>query len=107
MEALGLVSAIFGIVAAILNRKRILVLRYERGRYTGGTAVARRAPGRIGKRFKRFCMALGIAFATPILEAATGADLQELLIWPFGICLLVAAYQLVAIVILILARLLR
>jgi hypothetical protein len=42
-----------------------------------------------------------------MLEAVTGADLKEMLIWPFGICLLVAAYQMVAIVILVLARLLR
>jgi hypothetical protein len=107
METLGFVSAVLGIVAAFLNRKRILVVRYESGRYTGGPVVAHRANGTIGKRFKRLCAALGIAISMPMLEAVTGADLKEMLIWPFGICLLVAAYQMVAIVILVLARLLR
>jgi len=107
LEILGFISALVGLVAAIVNRKRIIVLRYEYG--SAGSSQTGGGPVTVRKRFKRFLLAIGAAMVFPCIAGAAGAsgDADEILMWPFGFFLLVAAYQLVAIFILILIKLWR
>jgi hypothetical protein len=107
MELLALLAAVLGVVAAIINRKRILVLRYEQAS----------SPVTVGKRFKRFLLCVGLAFLFPVLygvvagvsatEQATDKAVTDVLVWSTGICLLLGAYQFVAMIVLIFARLWR
>ncbi len=57
--ALGVVSAVLGVVTAIVNRKRIIELRHTT---TSSWSSEPRPPVTFGKRFKRMCISLGLAF---------------------------------------------
>ena len=107
MEVLGFISAIIGLITALINRNTILQQRYGRGNassaYTSGQPIT------VKKRFKRFLLAMAIAMVFPCLSGAAGAgsEADEFFIWPFAICLLIAAYQFLAMLILIFAKLWR
>ena len=99
MELLGLLAAIIGLVAAILNRRRIIVIRRE----TASSSTDTRPQAvSVAKRFKRMALSLAIAFvffmSTGIAANAENETLAHVLIWPFLICALVAAYQFVVLV---------
>ena len=115
MEIFGFLAAVLGVITAIINRKRIVVLRYE---VTTSTLSGKpRSPVTVGKRFKRFllCVALGFSFAFLLAIIAVALDTEtktigfafDILVWPFMFCMLLAAYQFVAMIILIFARLWR
>ena len=61
------------------------------------------------KRFKRFLLAMLLAIAVPVLSVTIEADpdTDQVLMWVFGFFLLVAAYQFLAMVFLIFARIWR
>lgn len=108
MEVLGFLSAVLGVIAAVINRKRIIVLRYDHGvrnspSHTGGGPIT------IRKRMKRLLLALTAAMAFPCIAGAAGAsgDSEGILVFAFAAFLLVAAYQLVAIFLLAVVRLWR
>lgn len=109
MEVLGFIAAIIGLIAAILNRKRIIVHRTE-------TVYTPRSEAPVGqtsirKRLKRFAVAVALGFGCTVIAAIaepnTNGPITEFMMWPFGICLLVAAYQLVAAIIMVFAGLWR
>jgi hypothetical protein len=110
--ALGVVSAVLGVITAIINRKRIIELRHTT---TSPWTSAGRPPVTFGKRFKRLCISVGLAF---LLMMAIGAIVGQgppydktnetwamILLVPFLILCLMAAYQCVAMVIVLFARL--
>lgn len=107
--------AVLSVLTAYLNRKRIVVLRHETA--TSPLTGERRKPVTFLKRLKRFCICIGLAILFPVLHQATGAAKEtepaardavlQLFMWPFLICLFMAAYQFVAMIILIFARMWR
>lgn len=114
MEIFGFIGALIGIVAAIINRKRIIILRYEYGRSSSSYVADHGVT--IRKRFKRFVLAVLIAFSIPFCvgiflgaqgQSTESEDVTKVLMWPFGIFLLVAAYQFLAMIVLVFAKLWR
>ena len=103
MEVLGLISPIIGLITALINRGIIINQRYP------SPARSYREPITLGKRFKRCLLAIALAmvFLCLVGAAAGGSDIEEYLIWPFAICLLVAAHQFLAMFILIFVKLWR
>ena len=113
VEPIGLIAAVLGVVAAVLNRKRIVIHRYEDTAYSSAASSRSgpsRSPAKIGKRFKRLGICLGLAFMCACAGASTqdsNGALSNFLALPFFVCFLLAAYQSVAIVIMVLFRLWR
>lgn len=113
VEAIGLISAVLGIVAAVLNRRRIVIHRYESTSYSSTTSPRTgisKSPTRISKRFKRLVICLGLAFVCACAGASSqesNGALSNFMFFPFCICLLLGAYQVAAIVIMVFARLWR
>jgi hypothetical protein len=103
MEAFGLLSAIVGLVAAYINRRRIIEVRYVSQSHP---QVAPRTPVTIGKRLKRLAIALIVGFLFAALGGQSDAS-AEVFVWPFAICFLVASYQALAVAVLLLASLWR
>jgi hypothetical protein len=102
-SVLGVVSAILGVVAAIINRRRIVELRYS---IASGWNEAPRKPLTVGKRFKRLIISLVLAFGTMMLLGSvvgsapyddTKNTLGLIILVPFLVLCLMAAYQFVAI----------
>ena len=110
--ALGVVSAILGVITAIISRKRIIELQHTT---TSPWSSNTRPPVTFGKRFKRLCISLGLAFllmlaiGTMVGPGPTYDKTNEtwamILMVPFLIVCLMAAYQFVAMVIVLFARL--
>lgn len=108
MEIIGFIGAVIGLIAAILNRRRIIVVRPGQTSYEVQSTRPRMT---IGKRLKRFVLALILAFGCVAIAAFVSPEpsgpVMEFMMWPFAICLLVAAYQAVAALIMIFASLWR
>jgi hypothetical protein len=111
---LGFVSAILGVVTALINRNRIVESRHATG---SRSSSATRAPVTLGKRFKRFCICVGLAFLLMMTIGSlvgpgppydrTSETWAMILLSPFLFLCLMAAYQLIAMVIVLFARLWR
>jgi hypothetical protein len=107
---LGIVSAVLGVITAIINRKRIIELRHTT---TSSWSSNPRPPVTFGKRFKRLCISLGLAFLLLMAIGSmvgpghdkTNETWATILILPLLIACLMAAYQFVAMVIVLFFRL--
>lgn len=107
MEALGFIGAILGLVAAIINRKRIVIHRTEHVSYNASSA-ARRVPITGRKRLKRLAVCVLGGFLCAMVGAASGSsDGGDFMMFPFFLCFMVGAYQLVAITLAFFFRLWR
>lgn len=110
MEILGFLGAIIGLIAAIINRKQIVV--HTTSHYTNTATTSGYAPSvTIGKRFKRACLAMGIGFGFMIIAATAEPNqmgpVSKTMAIPFVIGFVVAAYQVLAMFIMVLAKLWR
>ncbi len=111
MEVFGFLAAVLGLITAIINRKRIIELRHTTSSPWSSTP---RPPVTFGKRFKRLCISLALAFFLMLIIGSiigpgpthntTNETWANILIVPFLIVCLMAAYQTVAIVIVLFAR---
>ena len=98
MEILGIISALLGLVAAILNRKRIIVFRYEDRQYRA-TSTDRRSPTPIRKRLKRIGLCFLIMFGCGMVATSSSSGGSGLMEFVAAVCMCVAAYQSAAIMI--------
>ena len=107
MEMLGLLSAIAGLIAAILNRKRIVIHRVEE---TGQDKSQPPSRSRVttGKRLKRFVVSFVVALLCLLIIGATAEsseDIAKLAVFPFLFFVMVGTYQLIAILLIGLRKL--
>ena len=112
VEILRFLTALLGVIAAIINYRRILALGH-RGLLPGATKKSITS----GRRFRRFLACLVVAFALPVLygivagvsgtHETTDQAVADFLIWPTTICVSVAAYELGAMVVLMISGLWR
>ena len=108
MEVFGFLAAVLGLVTAIINRKSFVVHRHETGSYRSNETT--KPPVTIRKRFKRLAICVGLAFVFVMIigsAAQSNSEVSSFMLLPFLICILVAAYQSVAIFIMCFARLWR
>lgn len=101
MEALNFISAVLGIVAAVMNRKQIVVIQHQSYDYDCSTGTT------LGKRLNRCLLSFGAAFLLPSLDTVTGPQSHNVLLWVFAFLLLITAYQFVAMLVLMVAWLWR
>ena len=112
MEIIGFLAAIIGLIAAVLNRKKIVVHMTAAEAYSVGRAAGgRRRSATILKRFKRACIALviGVAclFGAVYFDPKGTGSASVVLAMLFFAGFAVAAYQLLALFLMILIRLWR
>jgi hypothetical protein len=100
----GFLGTLVGVIVAIINRKRFIVHQYEsRSYYDNGSQTAQ--PSRVGKRFKKFLVCGGLAFVTLFVAALASAaatdsnsrdGIASFFMIPFGIFVMLAVYQVIA-----------
>lgn len=105
MEIIGLIAAVIGLISAFINRKQIIEYRYTSYRSTG---AYRSSPGGLKRRFKRLGLAVvGVFVTAAIGGGTTDTGMEQFMMWIFAGCFFYASYQLLAIVIVALAYVLR
>ena len=110
MEVLGFLGAVIGLIAALINRKRIVV--HTTAPDSNALVSSQHRPAiTIGKRLKRACLAVGIGICCIVIAAiadpAEMGRVSKTMAFPFVIGIVIAAYQMLAIVIMIIGRLWR
>ena len=123
MEILGFVGAIIGLIAALINRKQIVVVRGENESDAWSSSSSalhsysptrKREPVTVKKRLKRFLLAIVVMVFLSCcgagFEGASGprppgsSIVMQVLAWPMLACMMVAAYQLIAAILTLFVR---
>lgn len=125
MEILGFVGAIIGLVAALINRKQILIVRGEDEPNAWGSsslpsrsysATRKREPVAVRKRLKRFCLTMGVmiflsccgmGYEDFARRPPGSSVVMQVLALPILACMAIAAYQLIAAFLTLFARMWR
>jgi len=100
MEIIGLISAVIGLLTAIVKRKKIIELKYSCEVNVSGGGSASTGRITIGKRFKRLVILLAVYFVLAMILAAGKAG-EGVFVPITFVFFVLAFYQLMAMVILI------